>query len=112
MPEQREIPIRMSPDSIDEGDIPRREDVDVELAEKRKRRVFREEGWFYRVRIAAVCICAFIALSVVCIYVWHLVLPETWCWLNEARLARIENAASMIVVGVIGTLSASYFLKR
>ena len=102
----KEIPIRISPDSI--ADI----NVEKELAAKRKKRAFHEEGWFYFIRIAAVCLCALGAFTVVLVYIWHLIAKECYCWLVPDRLTRIENAAIMIIVGVIGTLSASYFLKK
>lgn len=102
----REIPLRVSPDSISDASI------EKELDAKRKQRAFREEGWFYYVRIGAVCVCAVGAFAVALTFIWHLIAPEKYCWLTPDRIAHIESAASMIIVGVIGTLSASYFLKK
>lgn len=86
--------------------------IDAELNENRKWRDYHEETWLYWVRIIAICITAFLSFSVLSIYWWHLVGGASLRWLCLDDLNRIEKIAATIVVGIVGTLSASYFLQK
>lgn len=87
-------------------------ELDAELDEKRKRRDFSEEKWFYWVRVGALGTTSILSLSVIGVYWWHLLAPEAWRWLSSGNLDRIERMATTIIVGIVGTLSASFFLKK
>ena len=87
-------------------------ELDAELDEKRKRRDFSEEIWFYWVRVGALWTTSILSLSVIGVYWWHLLAPEVWRWLSPENLDRIERMATTIIVGIVGTLSASFFLKK
>lgn len=84
----------------------------AELAEKRKRRDFSEEGWFYRVRVGALQLISLLSGAVIVVYWWHLLAPECCHWLSVGSLNRIERMAVTIIVGIVGTLSTSFFLKK
>lgn len=86
--------------------------LEEELEEKRKRRDFSEEGWFYWVRIIAVGVVAFLSLSIIIIYWWHLIGHESCKWLNKDEVIHIERTAVAIIVGIVGTLATTYFLKK
>ena len=86
--------------------------LEDELEAKRKKRDFSEEGWFYWVRIIAVGVVAVLSLSIIIIYWWHLVGYEPWRWLKDCEVIHIERAAITIVVGIVGTLATTYFLKK
>ncbi len=88
------------------------QELESELDEKRKRRDFSEEGWFYWVRIIAVGLIAFLSFSIIIIYWWHLIGYHEWRWLKGDELAHIEKTAIAIIVGVAGTLAATFFLKK
>lgn len=87
-------------------------ELDAELEERRKRRNFSEEGCFYWVRVTAVYLTAVIALAVLAIYWWHILGPECCRWLPSYDLERIERMGATIIVGIVGTLSVSFFLKK
>lgn len=93
-------------------DIPDREDLDATLAAQRKKREFKEEDWFYKLRIIVLGITAFLAASVILIYLWHLVMPCGVRWLTEIDLGRIERMSATIIVGTIGSLATTYFFKN
>ena len=98
---------------IEPVDTPSDEDgFERQLKKKRSERDFKEETWFYWMRVAAICTTAFFSFSILFVYWVHLVGVARWYWLDQAGLARIENMAITIIVGVAGTLSTSYFLKK
>lgn len=86
--------------------------LERELDAKRKKRDFSEEGWFYWVRIIAVGVVAFLSLSIIIIYWWHLIGHESYKWLNKEEVIHIERTAVAIIVGIVGTLATTYFLKK
>lgn len=87
-------------------------ELEEELEEKRKRRDFSEEGWFYRIRVGALWTTSTLSLSAIAVYWWHLLGPTCWHWLQDESLDRIERMATTIIVGIVGTLSAGFFLKK
>lgn len=87
-------------------------DVDEELAEKRKRRTFREEDWLYKIRLIASGVVAFLTLALLIVYIWHIAAPQTWRWLTAEDLDRLERLSGTVLAGVIASLSVSFFFKR
>ena len=88
------------------------EDLDATLADQRKRRDFREENWFYRVRIGFLLGGAVAALVFIAVYLLHLLLPECLRWLSEPDVSRLEKAALTIIVGIVCSLATTYFFGR
>ena len=87
-------------------------DVDAELEEKRKRRSFREETWFYYVRIVFLGFVSVLGLVVASSYVLHLILPESWRWLSSDQLSSLKDVTISIVTGALISQVTTYFLSK
>lgn len=73
---------------------------------------FKEEVWFYCVRVAFLVISAVLTFSVVAVYMWHVVGPEKWRWLCDSDLTRLKDLAITIIVGLLMSTTTTYFFKR
>ena len=95
--------MQIKPPDIDETDA-KSSDRDIdEFSAKRKVLSYKEERWFYNVRIGFLIFTSAASLIVVGIYMWHLVAPCSWCWLSDAGLVRLKDLALTIIVGAVSS---------
>lgn len=73
---------------------------------------FKEEYWFYCVRVGFLILSAFLSLAVVAVYMWHVIGPESLRWLCESDLTRLKDLAITIIVGLLMSTTTTYFFKR
>ena len=99
--------LKLEPPHDDEG-----KDIDEELAEKRKRRTFQEEDWFYKIRLIASGLVVLLTTALLIVYIWHIAAPQAWRWLMAEDLDRLERLSGTVLAGVIASLSVSFFFKR
>ena len=86
--------------------------VDSPIEQQRKELSFREERWHYYTRILFLGIASFCTASVVLVFLFHLVAPESWRWLGADEVSRIRELAVAIIVGLVMSWTTSYFFKR
>lgn len=87
-------------------------DVDAELEEKRKRRSFSEETWFYYVRIIFLGFVSCLGLAIASSYILHLILSPSCHWLTQDQLANLKDLTISIVTGAIISQVTTYFLTK
>lgn len=87
-------------------------DVDEEIGQKRRKRDFQEETWFYRVRVGFLLTVSCACVGVVLCYLWHLVAPEHLRWLSPENISALKDLALSIIVGLSMTMLTTYFFKR
>lgn len=87
------------------------ENVD-EYEPKRRQLNFKEENWFYRVRVAFLIIVSSFTLGIIFCYLWHLVAPKEWRWLEDIKESGLKDLALSIIVGLSMSLITTYFFKR
>jgi hypothetical protein len=85
---------------------------DKPLEYKRKELFFKEELWFYYVRVFFLLLSAICSATVVVIFLFHLTMPERFRWLDGNELERIRELALTIIVGLVMSGSTTYFFKK
>ncbi len=83
-----------------------------QLKREQIQRDFREEGWFYWIRIGALLFIAVSGLLIVSSYILHLILPEKWHWLGSQQLQDAKGLAITIITGAIISQTTTYLLRK
>ena len=83
-----------------------------EYGTKRRSMHFKEEVWFYWVRVGFLIVSAFGSFSVVLVYMWHLIGPSSCRWLCENELTKLKELALTIIVGLLMSVTTTYFFKK
>lgn len=103
-------PIKSEPSKAKTGKD-QNKDVD-ELAVKREFMTFREEVWFYWVRVIILVAAAFGTIGVVGVYMWHIVGPASCRWLCDTDLTKLKDLAITVVVGMLMSVATTYFFRK
>lgn len=99
-----------TPDINDCGNPP---DSDPdEYSVERKKMSFKEERWFYFVRVGFLVVSSVLTFFVVVIYMWHLLGPSSYRWLCSDDLVKLKDLAITIIVGLLMSTTTTYFFKR
>lgn len=75
--------------------------------ESHRNEKFRDH--FERIAITSLWIAAFIMLSVVFTWFWHLLTPESWHWMKPDAVAKLQ---SFVTGGIIATIGLGHLKKR
>lgn len=87
------------------------DDID-EYAPERRKQNFKEDTWFYYVRVGFLLVTSVGAACIVFIYLWNLLAPSSWRWLDTHNMAEIRDLAVAIIVGLSMSFTTTYFFKR
>lgn len=83
-----------------------------EYGKKRRSMHFKEEVWFYWVRVGFLIVSALGCLAVVFVYMWHLIGPNSYRWLCDSDLTKLKELALTIIVGLLMSVTTTYFFKK
>lgn len=97
--------------TVDHGQNPDREAY-VTLEKDRIARINTGEGFFFWVKIVFCGLAVLLFIVVLAIYLWHIVGPECYRWLNAPDIDRIERFCMTILSGIAGTTAITYFFKH
>lgn len=103
--------MRLTPPDISDAGSASDADVD-EFQCARNKMSFKEEFWFYCVRVGFLLLSSFLSLAVVIVYMWHVIGPESLRWLCDSDLSRLKDLAITIIVGLLMSTTTTYFFKR
>ncbi len=85
---------------------------DEPLAKQRKAIQAKEEKWLSNIRMIFLCLAVSITTIVLIVYFWHLCAPECVRWLDNTDLIKIKDLATTIIVGLILSISTTFFFKK
>ncbi|MBQ7607223.1 MAG: hypothetical protein IJU76_04565 [Desulfovibrionaceae bacterium] len=64
------------------------------------------------IKLCGLVFSVFTTLSIVAIYLWHLVAPEKLQWMSPAQLTELRGLAITIITGLILSQLTAYFYKN
>lgn len=88
------------------------EDIERPFTRERQRMSFREDVWFYWVRVGFLLFASLATLGVVSIYMLHLVIPVEWRWLCDSDMTRLKDLSLTIIVGLLMSVTTTYFFRK
>lgn len=80
-------------------------------AEREKLR-YHEDVCLYYIRVGLLVFGSILAFGVVAVYIWHLVGPVKWRWLDVKDHSLLKDTAMAIIVGLSMSSLTSYFFKK
>lgn len=87
-------------------------DPDEDGAKQLRKLERREKSAVYWERIVIIFVLVFLCLAILCVFVWHLIMPSSLRWLSEAEIETIKNISLSTFGGLLGTVATNYFLKK
>lgn len=83
------------------SDAPSDADIEKPFVKERQRMSFREDVWFYWVRVGFLLFASLATLGVITVYMLHLVMPADWRWLCDSDMTRLKDLSLTIIVGLL-----------
>lgn len=64
-----------------------------------------------RIKLTVLLVFTLIGAIIISVYVWHLVGPERWRWLEDHEITAIKDLALSIATGVSLSLATKFTIK-
>jgi pilus assembly protein TadC len=100
------------PELVDPLQNDAEEEVDRSLEHARARMSFNEDRWLYWVRVFFILVLSIMTIGVIFIFLWHLLTPQYWRWLDPAEVEGIKGLAVTIIVGLAMSAVTSIFFRK
>jgi hypothetical protein len=72
----------------------------------------KEKVWLYRVRMSILGTTAVFTVVIVLVFLWNLIAPTSLRWLSIDDWERIKELSIAIIVGLLMSISTTYFFKK
>lgn len=98
---------------VPESDIRQDDEIhaDAEFAHKRKSMIFSGERTLYWFKIGLTVFFTVLGGLLVVAYAWHVAGPESYRWISDMNLERLERFSISILSGVVATIAVMYLFK-